>query len=153
MPYEIIRVTAERPDAMRGVNRLFAGAFHNEEAYESRKPRESYLRSILGLDHFICLAAVDGEEIVGGLAAYVLAKFEQERTEVYIYDLAVAEKARRKGVATALILKLKEMAKTFGAYVIFVQADKNEEDRPAIALYSKLGKKEDVWHFDIGVED
>jgi hypothetical protein len=34
-----------------------------------------------------------------------------------------------------------------GAYVIFVQADL--EDGPAIALYSKLGIREDVLHFDI----
>lgn len=27
--------------------------------------------------------------MVGGLAAYVLPKFEQERSEVYIYDLAI----------------------------------------------------------------
>lgn len=33
------------------------------------------------------------------------------------------------------------------AYVIFVQADKG--DAPAIALYTKLGRREDVLHFDI----
>jgi aminoglycoside 3-N-acetyltransferase I len=31
--------------------------------------------------------------------------------------------------------------------VIFVQADL--QDEPAIALYSKLGSREDVLHFDI----
>ena len=34
-----------------------------------------------------------------------------------------------------------------GAYVIFVQADIIDE--PAIALYSKLGAREEVLHFDI----
>jgi aminoglycoside 3-N-acetyltransferase I len=33
------------------------------------------------------------------------------------------------------------------AYVIFVQADR--EDGPAISLYTKLGVREDVLHFDI----
>jgi aminoglycoside 3-N-acetyltransferase I len=33
--------------------------------------------------------------------------------------------------------------------VIFVQA--NPVDAPAVALYSKLGKREDVLHFDIAV--
>jgi aminoglycoside 3-N-acetyltransferase I len=37
--------------------------------------------------------------VVGALAAYVLPKFERERAEVYIYDLAVAEAFRRMGVA------------------------------------------------------
>jgi aminoglycoside 3-N-acetyltransferase I len=39
------------------------------------------------------------------------------------------------------------------AYVIFVQADAAVEGEPAIALYSKLGVRENVLHFDIAVED
>jgi aminoglycoside 3-N-acetyltransferase I len=86
----------------------------------------------------------DGK-VVGGIAAYVLDKFERERREVYIYDLAVEEPCRRMGVATALIGRLKEIAKQIGAYVIYVQADLGDD--PAIALYSKLGAREDVLHF------
>src|SRR5690606_39625426 len=56
-----------------------------------------------------------------------------------------------QGVATALIGKLQEIAATRGAYVLFVQADTGPEDAAAIALYSKLGKREDVLHFDIDV--
>ena len=44
---------------------------------------------------------------------------------------------------------LREMAAARAAYVIFVQAD--IEDDPAIALYTKLGIREDVLHFDIAV--
>jgi aminoglycoside 3-N-acetyltransferase I len=54
-------------------------------------------------------------------------------------------------VSTALIEKLKAIAVTRGAYVIFVQADTDVEDEPAIALYTKLGTREDVLHFDIPV--
>lgn len=49
-------------------------------------------------------------DVVGGLVAYELAKFEQERSEVYIYDLAVLASHRRQGVATALIAELKSLA-------------------------------------------
>ena len=35
--------------------------------------------------------------------------------------------------------------------MIFVQADTGVEDQPAIALYTKLGTREDVLHFDIAV--
>ena len=52
----------------------------------------------------------------------MLPKFEQERSEVYIYDLAVAVAHRREGIATALIMELKRIASLRGAYVIFVQA-------------------------------
>lgn len=87
--------------------------------------------------------------VVGGLAAYELRKFEQERSEVYIYDLAVAEAHRREGIATAPIEELRSIAAARGAWVVFVQADLGDD--PAIALYSKLGTREDVLHFDIAV--
>jgi aminoglycoside 3-N-acetyltransferase I len=93
------------------------------------------------------VAATLGGDVIGGLAAYVLPKFEQARKEVYLYDLAVLAEHRRKGVATALIEALKREARGRGAYVVFVQADQGDD--AAIALYSKLGAREDVLHFDI----
>lgn len=117
------------------------------------QPGDGYLTRLLDGDAFIALAAVKGtegaQEVVGGLAAYVLPKFEQERSEVYIYDLAVAQGHRREGIATALITQLKTIAAAGGAWVVFVQAD--PVDGPAIALYTKLGLREDVLHFDIAV--
>jgi aminoglycoside 3-N-acetyltransferase I len=84
------------------------------------------------------------------LVAYILHKFERERREVYIYDLAVAEEYRRRGVATALIRRLQAVARHIGAWVIYVQADYGDD--PAIALYEKLGVREEVLHFDIALE-
>jgi aminoglycoside 3-N-acetyltransferase I len=129
----------------------FGQAFDDEETYTAKRPSTAYLRELLAGDSFIALAAVEGGAVVGGIAAYELKKFEQERSEIYIYDLAVAATHRRRGVATALIEALKNVAKTRGAYVIYVQADTQVEDQPAIALYTKLGTREDVLHFDIEV--
>jgi aminoglycoside 3-N-acetyltransferase I len=50
-------------------------------------------------------------------------------------------------VATALIEALKPIAAGRGASVIFVQADHGDD--PAIALYTRMGTREDVLHFDI----
>jgi aminoglycoside 3-N-acetyltransferase I len=77
----------------------------------------------------------------------VLEKLEQERSEIYIYDLAVAEDWRRRGVATALIAEVQAIARRVGSWVVYVQAD--YVDAPAVALYEKLGKREEVLHFDI----
>jgi aminoglycoside 3-N-acetyltransferase I len=96
---------------------------------------------------FIALAALKSGQVVAGLAAYELRKFEQERSEIYLYDLAVAAEHRREGIATALIRELQAIAIERGAYVIFVQA--HTADLPAIALYTKLGVREEVLHFDI----
>ncbi len=134
---------------MDGLLTVFGEAFEEPETYSGRRPSDDYLRRLLGSDSFIALAAVDQGRVVGGLAAYVLPKFEQARSEVYIYDLAVELAHRRRGLATALIRRLQSIAAALGAWVIYVQADHGDD--PAIALYTKLGVREDVLHFDIPV--
>jgi aminoglycoside 3-N-acetyltransferase I len=135
---------------MRGLLHMFGSAFGEDDAYRGAQPRDAYLRELLGSYTFIALAALRDGTVAGGLAAYDLRKFEQERSEIYIYDLAVAAEHRRKGIATGLLGALKGIARTRGAYVIFVQA--NMIDAAAIALYTKLGTREDVLHFDIAVK-
>jgi aminoglycoside 3-N-acetyltransferase I len=132
---------------------VFGEVFEQEDVYGGNRPSEAYLRRLLDGESFIALAAIREGEVIGGLAAYELRKFEQERSEIYIYDLAVASRHRRQGIATALIGRLKRIAAARGAYVIFVQADTGVEDKPAIALYTKLGRREEVLHFDIPVDD
>lgn len=138
---------ADDVDLLNGLLDCFAEAFDDPQSYRSARPSRTYLQRLLGQPNFIALAAREGDRVVGGLAAYVLDKFEQERSEIYIYDLAVLEAHRRRGVATALIERLRTIARKRGAYVVFVQADLS--DGPAIALYTKLGAREDVLHFDI----
>ena len=146
MTVEIRRLGPDDVEPMRDLNVLFATVF-GDAAYATAKPGDDYLRRMLERDEIVALAACDGNGLAGGLVAYVLDKLEQERSEIYIYDLAVAEGSRRRGVATALIGELQGLAAAFGAWVIYVQADHGDE--PAIALYEKLGTREDVMHFDI----
>ena len=145
----IRRITPEQVTLMEAMLETFGKAFDDVPAYGGNRPGPAYLRRLLESNYFIALVALKGEEVVGGLAAYELKKFEQQRSEIYIYDLAVAAAHRRQGIATSLIQELRTIAATRGAYVIFVQADIGDE--PAIALYSKLGIREDVLHLDIAV--
>ncbi|HVE55061.1 MAG TPA: AAC(3)-I family aminoglycoside N-acetyltransferase [Ramlibacter sp.] len=145
----IRQLTAADLGLMDGLLTMFGEAFEDAPTYGAKRPRPQYLRSLLASETFIALAAVDGDAVAGGLAAYELRKFEQERSEIYIYDLAVAATHRRRGIATQLIAELVRIAAARGAYVVFVQAD--HVDPPAIALYTKLGIREDVLHFDIPV--
>ena len=128
---------------------MFGEAFDDMDTYTGAPPRSEYLERLLGSDTFIAVAAFDTDQIVGGVAAYVLPKFERDRSEIYIYDLAVAETHRRRGLATVMITELQKIGGSRGAYVIFVQADYGDD--AAIALYTKLGAREDVMHFDIPV--
>jgi aminoglycoside 3-N-acetyltransferase I len=134
-------------ELMRSMLAVLGEAFDDRETYTARQPDDAYLQRLLASETFIAVVATIEDEVIGGLAGYVLPKFERARNEVYIYDLAVAEPHRRRGVATALIEEVRSLAEKRGAYVIFVQADYGDD--PAVALYTKLGTREDVMHFDI----
>lgn len=151
MSLSIRLLTPDDITLMEALSAMFGRAFGDLETYTGNRPGADYLRRLLGSGSFIALAAMKDSEVVGGLAAYELTKFEQERSEIYVYDLAVLESHRRQGIATALFETLKKIGEARGAYVIFVQADTSPEDAPAIALYSKLGTREEVLHFDIPI--
>jgi aminoglycoside 3-N-acetyltransferase I len=138
-------------ELMRGLNAVFASAFEDPATYLGAPPCDDYLARLLGQPHFIAVAATIDGTVAGGLAAYRLDKFERQRSEIYIYDLAVDARYRRRGIASGTIRALQAEAARHGAYVIFVQADL--QDTPAIALYEKFGTRETALHFDIMPDD
>jgi aminoglycoside 3-N-acetyltransferase I len=135
---------------LRRLNALFGDAFGDRETYGGEPPTDAYLEGLLTKEHVVAIVALSGDKVLGGLVAYELDKLERMRRELYIYDLAVAAGHRRRGIATALIEHLRAIAAQRGAWVIYIQADHGDD--PAISLYAKLGVREEVLHFDIGVE-
>ncbi len=129
---------------------LFGLAFEDEQTYGAERPAADYVANLMANPGVVCLVAVENGEVIGALAGYELPKFEQARSEFYIYDLAVARTRRRQGIATALIANFAALARDRGGWVVFVQADYGDD--AAIALYTKLGVREEVLHFDIPVE-
>jgi len=132
--------------------KLFGEVFEEPETYHNAVPKDDYLADFLNDNkHIVLIAESEDTRVVGGLVAYELKKFEQKRSEIFVYDLAVSEAHRRKGIATEFFMKLKYIAKERGAYEIFVQADKGDE--PAISLYRTLATGElEAHHFEINVE-
>jgi len=145
--FEVRSLAAEEITQLREMLSMFGRAFGEAATYTERQPDDHYLGSLLASSAFVAVAVFVDGKVVGGTAAYILRKFEQARSEMYIYDLAVDENYRRQGVASAMIGELQKIAVERGIYVIFVQADRGDD--PAIALYTKLGVREDVLHFDI----
>ena len=92
--------------SLRGTLSMFGKAFGQTETYTARQPDDAYPERLLSSSTFVALAAFSAGEIIGGIAAYILPKFEQARSELYIYDLAVDKAHRRQGVATAMIAAL-----------------------------------------------
>lgn len=133
---------------LRALNALFGEVFGESETYTGEPPDDDYAGAVLANPDVILLAALVDGAVAGGLAGYRLPKFERARSEIYIYDLAVAEAMRRRGIATALIERVRQIARETDCWMTFVQGE--EGDEPALALYRKLAvSEEDAKHFDI----
>ena len=146
---KVHRLTANNTELFYSMLRLFGREFCEEDTYGANQPDLKYVEKFLLTQTNVALVAVEKEEVVGALVAYELPKFEQVRSEFYIYDLAVDSNYRQQGIATSLINETRRIAKQQGGWVVMIQADYG--DTPAINLYSKLGTREEVLHFDIEV--
>ena len=144
---DIHRLRPGELSLFNGMLDVFARAFEEPETYSNARPAPGYVNELLGREDFVALVAKAGDGVVGAVTAYELQKYEQARREIYIYDLAVAETHRRRGYATALIEGVKAIARDRDAYVVIIQAERGDE--PAATLYTKLGIREEVLHFDI----
>lgn len=82
------RLGLDDVDALKQLLAVFANVFERPDVYLGSLPRESYLERLLGNSAFIVIVAEIEGHVVGGLAAYVLEKFEQERSEIYIMTSA-----------------------------------------------------------------
>jgi aminoglycoside 3-N-acetyltransferase I len=141
MTTSISRLGATDAQRLKALNQLFGTIFEDAGSYSDYKPSDNYLKNFLADEKHIVLIAEAENEIAGGLVAYALSKFERERTEVYLYDVAVANHMQRHGIGRQLISELRAVAKSIGAYVVFVQADEDDE---AVSFYESLGPTENL---------
>jgi aminoglycoside 3-N-acetyltransferase I len=147
--WEIDQLTSRDVGRMREMLALFAHAFDDEPDDLADQPSDTYLADLLSKPHFVAIVASFDGRVVGGITAYQLDKYQQDRREFYIYDLAVSRPMRRHGIARRLIAELASIAAARDIGVIFVQAD--VDDAPALALYRTLGTERSAYHFDIAV--
>jgi hypothetical protein len=104
VPFNIRQLTPDDVALMEGMLTTFGEAFDEVETYSAARPSKAYLKRLLGSDYFVALAALKNGSVVGGIAAYELHKFERERSEIYIYDLAVAAAHRSCSIVRLLHL-------------------------------------------------
>lgn len=116
--------------------RLFATM---AQVFEERCGRlsDSYLDRLLGREDFWAIAALAGEEVVGGVTAHTLPMTRTESSELFIYDIAVRPDWQRKGVGRLLMTALREAAAAAGIRDAFVPAD--NDDTHALDFYRALG--------------
>ncbi|WP_123040538.1 GNAT family N-acetyltransferase [Cohnella candidum] len=119
--------------AFAGLVRLFNREF---ESVDPEYVNAQNIELLLGRPEFVCIAAFDGDEIVGGITAYELRMYDRPGSAMYLYDLAVAEKTRRRGIGSGLVRELQAYCRRTGIRELFVQADSSDEH--ALAFYDSL---------------
>jgi aminoglycoside 3-N-acetyltransferase I len=96
-----------------------------------------YVAELLGRAAFWAIAAIDGDEVVGGLTAHALPMTRAQGFELFLYDLAVRPDRQRRGIGRRLVARLREEAAAEGADNVFVPAD--DDDDHALEFYRALG--------------
>jgi aminoglycoside 3-N-acetyltransferase I len=86
---------------------------------------------------FHAIASVEAGEPVGCITAHDLPMTREERSESFVYDLAVRQEHQRRGIGRRLVEALVDDAARRGIDVVFVPAD-NDDDH-ALAFYTSLG--------------
>ena len=76
MSLRIRQLTADDVGVMQALLRTFGEAFNEVDTYCSNQPNAAYLERLLGGDSFIAVTAMEGDTVIGGIAAYELKKFE-----------------------------------------------------------------------------
>lgn len=106
-----------------------------------------YLQDMLGRDDFHVIVALEGDKVIGGVTSYEMKMFKRETTEMFLYEIEVAEEYRRQGIAKALIEHLINICREKGIVEMFVGTERG--NLPANRLYETTGgipDSESVWY-------
>jgi aminoglycoside 3-N-acetyltransferase I len=133
MEIRVKRLTSNDRDRARRLFRVMAEVFTEECAALS----DGYLDQLLRRKEFWALAAFAEDDIIGGVTAHTLPMTRTESSEVFIYDIAVQDEYRRKGVGRRLLHALCEQASEHGMQPVFVSVDNG--DVHALDFYRSLG--------------
>ena len=101
-------------------------------------PSKEHLTKLLRSEQLLVITAKVGNEVVGGLTAYVLVNYQVEGASIYIYDLGVKESFRNNGIGKSLIKFLIDYSKQNNIQDIFVDTEQIDNEE-AIAFYNKTG--------------
>jgi ribosomal protein S18 acetylase RimI-like enzyme len=90
----------------------------------------------------LMLVAFDGERPVGFVLAHELPRRHGDPAKLFLYEVDVAESHRRRGIASALLAQLAELARERGIRTGFVLTE--PDNGPANALYRSAGGATEV---------
>jgi len=95
------------------------------------------LAAFLGGAGNYLLVAEAGDEVAGFLMAYRLERADRDASQMFIYEVSVGERWRRRGIAGELVRAITTMARQEGMVETFVLTSRG--NRAARALYARTG--------------
>lgn len=144
---KIVRLNNSDLERFIELIRLFNEVF---EEYHCIGPSE-HLNKLLSKSDFHAIIALRNDIMVGGLTAYELNRYYSDKSELYIYDIAVKTKFHNQGIGKKLISYLKDYGVKNEIETIFVEA--HSEDEQAVKFYeSTFGVSEKVDHFNFNIK-
>lgn len=100
--------------------------------------------------HHLLLARGPADQVLGFISG-VETTHPDKGTEMFLYELGVAEQAWRRGIGTALVEALARLARQRGCYGMWVAVD--HDNQAALATYRRAGAQHEdpavvfVWDF------
>ena len=112
---------------------------------------ERQLRELLSKPDFLAIAIINENKVIGGLTGYELQRYYTDKSELYIYDIAVKTEFQNQGIGKKLIDYVKDYSIKNGIEGVFVEA--HSEDEQAVKFYeSTFGNSEKVDHFNFEIK-
>jgi ribosomal protein S18 acetylase RimI-like enzyme len=102
-----------------------------------RPPTSEWAAGFLASDgHHLLFALADDDEPIGFVSG-VETMHPDKGTEMFLYELAVAEQHRNRGVGRALVAALADLARELGCYGMWVATD--ADNAAALKAYAAAG--------------
>ena len=92
--------------------------------------------------HHLCIATVNGR--AAGFVSGVETTHPDKGTEMFLYELAVDEQFRRRGIGTALVSALRARAEALGCYSMWVLTESDND--AAVRTYTSAGASPPTAH-------
>lgn len=127
MIMQIRRLTVEDTAFAMGAAHVFKGRF----------PESDDMEDFLASAQNILLIAEEEGMPLGFLLAYRLARWDQARPMMFVYEIEVLEPYRRQGIGRALIGEIQRISRQAGCLKLFLITNTSKE--AAMALYAATG--------------
>ena len=117
-----------------------------EHLFDGPADAEATRRFLATDGHHLLVAYIDG--VAAGFVSGVEMTHPDKGTEMLVYEVAVDERYRNRGVARALLEELKSIARSRGCYGMWVLT--NDSNKAALAAYISAGAVREGEHVMLG---